>query len=346
MDLPNSKDTLSPDVLVSIIAIQAEIIRMGVDLPGVMDLVARRVLKLTESSGAIIELAEGDEMVYRAASGSAEGLLGLRLKREASLSGLCVKSMRILKCDDSETDARVDREACRKVGLRSMVVAPLSHLDTVVGVLKIVAPQPDYFTEEHVRILQMMSQAIAASMYHSAKYEITELYHRATHDTLTGLANRALFYDRLRQCLALAARKSTGVGVLMIDMDGLKAINDIHGHGAGDAALCEFARRANRSVRETDTVARLGGDEFGVVLPYIQHRADMDATIRRMNDNLGPLFNFRDCPLRLEASLGCAMFPEDAKEMDNLIEIADRLMYDNKQAKKKNRNPSLGWRRG
>ena len=144
MELSQCRDMLSNDVLMDIIDVQTEIVKLGIDLSGVMDFVVDKMLSLTNSSGAIIELMEQDDMVYRAASGGAKKQLGLRLSKATSLSGLCIENRQTLKCDDSETDARVDREACRKVGLRSMVVAPLFHLETVVGALKIFSDQPSH----------------------------------------------------------------------------------------------------------------------------------------------------------------------------------------------------------
>src|SRR5579885_932165 len=131
--------------LLQVIKIQAEIAELGMDLGAVMALVAQRTQSLTHATGAVVELAEGQYMVYRAACGLAERQLGLRLKREGSLSGLCVAEGRPLRCDDSETDSRVNREACRIVGLRSMVAVPLKHVDHVVGVLKVMAPQVSAF---------------------------------------------------------------------------------------------------------------------------------------------------------------------------------------------------------
>ena len=188
-------------VLMEIIQAQTDIAQLGLDLGGVMAFVTERVQRLTHAGGAIVELAEGDEMVYRAASGMAKPQLGLRLQRTGSLSGLCVQKRTVLRCDDSENDVRVDKEACRRVGLRSMVVAPLNHGETTVGVLKIAATEPNAFSDEHVNILELMCGLIASAMFHAVRYETNELYHRATHDALTGLANRALFYDRLRQNL-------------------------------------------------------------------------------------------------------------------------------------------------
>src|SRR5579859_1021583 len=94
------------ETLLAIVRAQTEIAKLGLDLGGVMSFVTERVQQLTQADGAVVELAEGDEMVYRASSGIASSLLGLRLKRTGSLSGLCVETGDILRCEDSETDPR------------------------------------------------------------------------------------------------------------------------------------------------------------------------------------------------------------------------------------------------
>ena len=115
--------------LLEVIRMQTEIAKLGMDLGGVMALVAERAQRLTGAFGAAVELAEEDDMVYRAASGAAELHLGMRLKRSSSLSGRCIHEEIALQCDDSDTDPRVDREACRLIGLRSMIVVPLHELN-------------------------------------------------------------------------------------------------------------------------------------------------------------------------------------------------------------------------
>lgn len=334
MTEPHPTANLPGPVLLEIIRIQTEIVKLGHDLGMVMSFVAEQLGGLTGAAGAIVELAEGGDMVYRTATGIAAQQLGLRLPRQGSLSGLCVDQGQVLHCQDSETDGRVDREACRRVGLRSMVVAPLRHQDTVVGALKIVSPQPEFFTGEQTVILQLMSELVAASMFYCAKYEIDELYHRATHDMLTGLANRALFFDRLRQSLALARRQSHCVGILNLDMDGLKCINDMHGHRAGDAAIRELAARIHRASRQSDLVARLGGDEFGVILSVVQDRDSADAVAGRMLQEIRRPFRFEEAEVAIDASAGMALFPEDAQDMDDLMEAADRNMYEVKRTRK------------
>ncbi|MFT4113575.1 diguanylate cyclase domain-containing protein [Silvibacterium sp.] len=325
---------LDPRILKEVIRTQTEIARLGLDLGAVMSLVADRVQNLTEASGAIVELAEGSDMVYRAATGIAGSHLGLRLGREGSLSGLCVAQGQVLRCDDSETDDRVDRAACRRVGLRSLVVAPLDYDGTTVGVLKIAGVDANAFDEKDVAILGMMCDLIAAAMFHAARSEASELYYRATHDALTGLANRALFYDRLRQRLAQARRQGSGIGVLNLDMDCLKQINDRYGHRAGDSAIRETAQRIRNTSREADTVARLGGDEFGVILSEIRDRDSVLEAVHRISSTIVQPFQFEDHDLNLNASIGTAVYPEDSSEIDGLIEAADQAMYAAKRTRK------------
>lgn len=335
MSAVQSSFPLAPSVLMEIIAVQTEIVRQGQDLGRVMELTAERLVRLTGAAGAIVELAEGGDMVYQAAAGMAAGQLGLRLRSRGSLSGLCVESGRILACRDSESDTRVDREACRRVGLRSMVVAPLFHGDTAVGVLKIASPEAGFFSAGHEEILRLVSELVASSLFFAAQSAADELYRRATHDSLTGLANRALFYDRLRQGLALARRQGAGLGVMNLDMDGLKFINDTYGHRAGDAAIRELAERVSRVSRKSDTVARLGGDEFGVILPELGDADSARLHRRRVGEAVRGPFRFEDHTLDMDASIGVALFPADATEMDDLLDKADQSMYELKRSRKR-----------
>ncbi|MEC4594069.1 response regulator [Nitrospirillum amazonense] len=134
------------------------------DLDAFMQTVVDRLQRLMHAKGAVVELAEGDDMVYRAASGAVSQFVGVRLKRKGSLSGYCVETEKVLMCRDSETDDRVDRNACRMVGVRSMICAPLSEAGRVVGVLKVMGTEPDAFTAEDVALLQMMAKALGGAL--------------------------------------------------------------------------------------------------------------------------------------------------------------------------------------
>jgi diguanylate cyclase (GGDEF)-like protein len=326
----------TPDggTLLAILRVQTEIAKLGLDLGGVMAFVAEHAQRLTRASGAVVELSEGEEMVYRSASGICAEQLGLRLKRFGSLSGLCIETGDILSADDTESDPRVDREACRRVGLRSMVVVPLKHGDAAVGVLKVASGETSSFTGRDARVLELMADLIASSMFHAAKYGESELYRKATHDALTGLPNRALFYDRLRQAMALSERSKDLLGVLVIDMDGLKPINDRFGHRAGDAAIAEVARRFKKASRKSDTTARVGGDEFAAILPNVGSREGLIAQTGRLLDSLIRPFRFEGNDLKLGASIGGSLYPEDASEIGALYEAADKQMYETKRRRK------------
>lgn len=320
--------------LLSVIQTQTAIAKLGLDINAVMTLVAEQFQLITHAKGAIVELAEEGDMVYRAVSNGANQFLGLRLKMDSSLSGLCIAQNMTLYCKDSETDERVDREACRRVGLRSMAVVPLIHCDEPIGVLKIYSERVNAFKESDINLLTLMSELIAAAMYHASKFGAQELYKLATQDQLTGLANRALFLDCLRQGVEQAKRTQKLLGILIIDMDGLKPINDQYGHRLGDEALKEIGKRIVNITRHDDLVARLGGDEFAVILSSLGDQELAKKVMNRIVEACGLPFVFENVKLTMGASVGLALFPEDGIELNKLIEFADLKMYEHKRSRK------------
>lgn len=155
-----------------------------------------------------------------------------------------------------------------------------------------------------------------------------ELRHLAHHDPLTKLTNRALFYDRLTSGLSAAQRHQNHLALLFLDINDFKAINDIHGHAAGDQVLCTVAKRLEGCVRATDTVARMGGDEFTVLLTDIQSietvTAKIEQILRVMNEPLGAEFGDVSMP---SCSIGVACYPTDGEDADTLLNHADSHMY-------------------
>ncbi|OWQ83399.1 GGDEF domain-containing protein [Roseateles aquatilis] len=324
----------SREALLRIIEIHSQVAQLGLDLAGVMSLSVHGTLELVAADGAAIELAEGDDLVYRAVSGAASHQLGVRVRREGSLSGACLRQALPLICDDTETDDRVDQAACRRVGLRSMIVLPLLHQGTPVGVLKAFSASPARFGRPEEEVLSLMSKVLGAAMYWATRYGRDDLFHRATHDDMTGLANRSLFMDRLRHATAEVERGDPPIAVLLLDMDGLKHINDTLGHAAGDAAIIEFSRRLAAATRESDTVARLGGDEFAVLLTRTGSATTLEATLERIHAAIEGPFTYADRTLPLCASLGTARCPEDWRDATALMECADMRMYEAKRARK------------
>lgn len=321
---------LEKSQLVGVIDILTEVVQQGLDLSGVMILVTEKAQQITGADGAAIELNEDGDMVYRAVSGIAEKQLGLRIKADSSLSGTCFKSGVPLLCMDSETDDRVDKVACRQVGLRSMALVPLFHAEVPVGVLKVFSSNRGHFSHETTKLLTLISGVVGSSMANATKYESDELFYRATYDALTGLANRALFYDRLRQRCSQAKRSSETFAVISADMDGLKYINDTFGHRAGDEAIKEVAFRIQKVLRDADTVARLGGDEFGIIAYKVKYIEEATQLVTRLKEMVQRPFHYQHHDINLSVSAGFALFDESHHDMEDLVEQADQKMYQDK----------------
>jgi len=154
----------------------------------------------------------------------------------------------------------------------------------------------------------------------------------AHHDTLTSLPNRALFYDRLRQTLALAKRNSWTVGVMLADLDHFKRVNDTLGHAAGDKLLLQAAERLAKSVRASDTVARLGGDEFAVVLNNLSAPEDAAVVAHKIIAAFQAPFQVEGHSLPATLSIGAALYPNDSTDQETLLKNADAAMYRSKEA--------------
>ncbi len=160
------------------------------------------------------------------------------------------------------------------------------------------------------------------------------VFQLAHFDTLTGLPNRMLFEDRLRQALARARRATGTVGILFLDLDGFKAVNDTLGHEAGDRVLAEAARRIEGSLRSVDTAARLGGDEFTVVLEELRSAADVQVVARRLLVALNQTYAVAGTEVALSVSVGVSVFPGDSETPAELVAFADAAMYRAKRAGK------------
>jgi diguanylate cyclase (GGDEF)-like protein len=156
---------------------------------------------------------------------------------------------------------------------------------------------------------------------------VDELRHQAFHDGLTGLANRALFSERLEHALARRRPLSLSHAVLMIDLDGFKSVNDSQGHQAGDALLRIVADRLQSVVRRGDTVARVGGDEFAVLLEDVSSQKDTVELVVHLLEAVHKPATIGERVLRPEASIGVALTDEEPRTADELMQYADAAMY-------------------
>jgi diguanylate cyclase (GGDEF)-like protein len=149
----------------------------------------------------------------------------------------------------------------------------------------------------------------------------------AMSDPLTGMANRVLFWDRLRTAFHRSQRDGGRVALMYVDIDGFKPVNDRYGHALGDLLLQAIAERLGHGLRAVDTVARLGGDEFGVLLEKAGHPEDVRRVAEKLRGRLCQPYQLTGTLLSIGASIGIASAPIDAADPESLMEVADQRMY-------------------
>ena len=155
--------------------------------------------------------------------------------------------------------------------------------------------------------------------------------HLAHHDSLTGVPNRAWFHERADQALALSGRSGECVGLLLLDLDHFKPVNDTLGHDAGDAMLCALAQRVAGAIRKVDTLARLGGDEFAVILVDLGDADDAEKVAIKLLESICQPVEIAGRLIGMSASIGVAVFPEDGDSVTELLRSADLAMYQSKK---------------
>ncbi len=198
---------------------------------------------------------------------------------------------------------------------------------------------------EHLSIVAVQDEYGETTNYIGIFSDITaeteseeRLYKLAHYDLLTGLPNRILFEDRLRQAMRQSRRDQRRLAVMFIDLDGFKAINDELGHASGDELLKQVAERLSNNLREADTVGRFGGDEFTVVIGYIDEQDAYGAALmvaEKLIEEVSKPYILDNHERRISASIGIALYPEHGDEVDNLIDNADAAMY---QAKRRGKS--------
>lgn len=322
--------------LSQVVNIQRDIAGYATNLQGAMQVITEHTQALAHAQGAIVEMLEGEEMVYRAGTGVAAGHIGLRLEKANSMSGLCLKENKALICIDSETDPRVDREACGRVGLRSMVVVPLRHDRTAVGVLKVLSAQANAFSQEDVTTLELMAGLLSGTLHDAAVTEAlreanSQLEKLATTDGLTELRNHRTFQGLLAREFGLARRHKKPLSLAMLDVDHFKDFNDAFGHPAGDTVLRRVAAILKDAVRSSDYTARYGGEEFALLLPETGPAGAETLAEKVRHTVAAASWDHRDITVSIGVgSLGDAILSPQA-----LIEAADKALY---QSKREGRN--------
>jgi diguanylate cyclase (GGDEF)-like protein/PAS domain S-box-containing protein len=318
----------------------------------VMQEICRHAQQLTGADAAAVAVREGDEMVYRAVSGTAQASLGLRVPVGGSLSGLAVTTDEPLISHNSRTDPRVhaaaNEEATRA---RSIVVVPLHTSTGIQGVVTVLCERPGRFTDEDCSTLSLLAAPFGSALSNAWRLEATR--QQATTDPVTGLGNRAHALLELEKALERRGRRKDRrqdrrqggeyIGVLFIDLDHFKKVNDTRGHAAGDEVLVAVADRLRAALRSGDTPNRYGGDEFLVICENItspEAAAELAARLvaiiagtyiltpsvaSGVDDDLTAAL------AEIGASVGIAVTSAEVS-VENLLAAADEAMYEAKQA--------------
>jgi diguanylate cyclase (GGDEF)-like protein len=269
-----------PTVLLAVVEAQSEIASADLDLDAVMALVCVKAEELTGADGAAVELVQGDEMVYRAGSGSASAFVGLRLQRDGSLSGRCVTEGQALVCHDTATDPRVDGAASARAG--SLLCVPLIDRSGPVGVLKVLSEHRRAFSERDEDTLNLLSGLIAAQMRHAQVYARAEEASRE--DPLTGLGNLRAYQERIDAEVARAIRHGRPLTLCLVELAGADALAAEHGVKALDGALVRVAR-ALCAVRACDQAFRIAPTTFALLL-FETNEREADVVLRRLHATL------------------------------------------------------------
>ena len=223
--------------------------------------------------------------------------------------------------------------ALRDHGVRSGVAVLVCGAEGPFGVLGAYDPEPNRFSDDSAHFLKSIAHALAAAL--DRRHVEGRLARMAQFDYLTGLPNRSLYMERLQQTAFEAQRGKGTFGVLFIDIDRFKSINDTHGHTVGDLLLTQIAARLAASVRQIDTVCRLGGDEFAVTLATLANVDDAAIVARKIVNAIDAPFAIDGLELTVSASIGIALWPTDGTSPDTLLLNADTAMY---RAKELGRN--------
>jgi diguanylate cyclase (GGDEF)-like protein len=272
-------------------------------------------------------------LVVEAAVGhAADSMRGVRFALGEGIAGLVAQHGRSIYVEDVERDPRYLHYKGRHPGTGSFLGVPLRAKGRILGVMTLSRPAKAAFNQHEVRLAEAVAAQAGLAIANARLYQETlELSYT---DPLTGIANRRQIFARLEQELSRSMRFGEEVSVLMIDLDLFKAVNDGHGHAAGDSVLRNVALLLKRNVRKVDMVGRYGGEEFMVVLPRIrlEEAVEVAEKVRRTVAAAAFPAVHGGAPIHITVSIGVAAFGHDAVDVASLLEKADHALYEAKRS--------------
>ena len=306
----------------------------------ILDRLARRVIEVIPGDGAGVLLLDDDARLHFVSATDERILVIERLQLELG-EGPCIlsyESGESVIVPDLSTETRFERFAARAVseGLGAVASFPLRLDGRRFGALDLYSRTVQELSAEEILGGQILADVAAAYIFNARAREEAAasahvLRHRALHDPLTKLPNRALLEDRLALALAKSRRSGTCTGMLYLDLDRFKTINDTYGHLVGDRLLIAVARRLTSTLRPGDTLARVAGDEFLIVCEDISDLGHAEQIAGRIHAVLEAPFAIEPNSLTISASVGVAVATDPNEQAADLVLHADGALYEAKR---------------
>ncbi len=313
------------DVLNSIAHISMQPISLNEQLEHILELILSLPWLVVQSKGSIFLVEDDpDILVMKAQQGLADELLTAcaKLPFGKCLCGRAASTREIIFTDCIDHRHEVSYPGISPHG---HFCVPIIYNNRILGVLNMYVSEGYVRNKREESFLLSVANTLAGIIERRQAEESLKIM--ATHDTLTKLYNRTLFFDRGEQALAQAKRYKYMLALLFLDLDDFKCVNDTFGHGIGDLLLKEFAGILRRCIRESDIVARIGGDEFAILLTKIGNTQDAAVVAQKIIDSLAtPLvLEGRECLIGV--SIGISIYPYDGNDIETLLRNADMAMY-------------------
>lgn len=311
-----------------------EMIATGAALESIFDqlcAIAEQLMPGTRAATLLLN-DQRDQLEVKSAPSLGRTFLSMEDGLAVTVDGrTCVQAVLrqgLVVCRDLPADAswRSAIDAARAESVAGCWAIPVFAAgEEVAGVFAVYPQQPCEPEEAERQLLERISRLAGIAVERHRQTE--KIRFLALHDPLTGLANRSLLNEHLSRNIHRAQREQHVFALLFIDLDGFKQVNDQYGHDAGDRVLSLFAWRLKEQLRSTDTCARIGGDEFVVILETISSADDAGQVADKILATLLQPIEWEGVPLQVRASIGIAIFPEDAGTADELLTRADDAMY-------------------
>ena len=274
---------------------------------------------------------------------------------DSSLGAWCILNRNTIYINDGEREYSnyISKRSTIGRPSQSIIFLPLNIEDRVIGVLTVQSYEKNAYSTKQLGLLEALAPYLAIALENSIIHDrleemnrsmrgekerleknALEIVHFANHDLLTGLPNRRLLFELLQKTFDISARTNSKVGVIYIDLDDFKPINDRFGHFAGDKTLVLMADRLRALLRSSDTVARVGGDEFIAVLANVSDRSQIKRTAAKILEGCVRPFGIDGEECHISLSMGIAVFPDDGSDIETIVGAADKAMYGIKRAQK------------